>query len=675
MKSAWATFKRFWTAEEVPRWFGLSLVLVYLTGLGAVGHFSTAKTREEARGYLEQSGRYAVQSLARRLCVVRSSPNGHGTVDPAVAQRLQRELAEFSAHIPTRSIRVLDGNRLIVASSDVREIGSPADQGADGSAAPRALESHPVPVEGQDEPDRLYRSPIGQCRRAGIDTPPTSTAQAAAQPPDGHGTTSAVDFYVEAQLLPESRTTSQHAARADMLTVVLVALGVLFGLYRCLRAQLRSVSRIAQRLQTHGERIEEDLASLRIGDTMDSVANSWNELVDLAQRLTEAVARTEANEELSRVLAQSGGGALAQALNALPDGIIFISNDGQFEYLNATACRLLGFNGEEIKTHTVRDVQAEGMARDVIELLRSAYGADDAFEARTELVEVEEDGSGSCYRVWIIPLNRPHQHGECIVVLRDVSQQVRSERAREDFVTQVTHELRTPLTNIRAYAETLSSGMFDDPKVITDCYNVITKETRRLSRLIEDILSVSQLEVGSIELHIDEVDLKSLLGDGVRDVRGLADEKNIDIQLLLPAKMEPIRGDRDKIAVVVNNLLGNAIKYTPQDGNVIVGCQYTGESVILTFKDNGIGIDAADQGRVFEKFQRANDATVQNEPGTGIGLFTAREIVRRHGGDIDLISQKGEGSTFLVRLPHSGSRASALSLTEEVTHSGQNPGG
>jgi signal transduction histidine kinase len=102
----------------------------------------------------------------------------------------------------------------------------------------------------------------------------------------------------------------------------------------------------------------------------------------------------------------------------------------------------------------------------------------------------------------------------------------------------VTHELRTPLTNIRAYTETLSSGMFEDPKVITECYNVITKETRRLSRLVEDMLSVSQLEVGSIELHVDNVDLKALLGDGVRDVRGLADEKNIDIQLVLPAKLE-----------------------------------------------------------------------------------------------------------------------------------------
>lgn len=290
------------------------------------------------------------------------------------------------------------------------------------------------------------------------------------------------------------------------------------------------------------------------------------------------------------------------------------------------------------------------------------------FEARNKVLTADnEDGQNlSSYRVRVIPLPQARHQGECVVLVRDVSQQIRAESAREEFITQVTHELRTPLTNIRAYAETLSSGMFDDPNLITECYNVITKETRRLSRLIEDILSVSQLEVGTIELAIGDVDLKTLLGEGVRDVRGVADEKNIDLQLVLPAKLELIRGDRDKLAVVINNLLGNAIKYTPANGNILVGCQFTGNGVVITVKDNGLGIDPADHGRIFEKFQRAGDPEVQSEPGTGIGLYTAREIVRRHGGGIELVSEKGKGSTFLVRLPHQESRAAALTTAEEV---------
>ena len=175
------------------------------------------------------------------------------------------------------------------------------------------------------------------------------------------------------------------------------------------------------------------------------------------------------------------------------------------------------------------------------------------------------------------------------------------------------------------------------------------------------------MEVGQIELSLDTVDLRALLSDGVRDVRGLADDKEIDLQLILPAKLEPINGDRDKLAVVINNLLGNAIKYTPRDGDIVVGCRFTGNEVVMTFKDNGIGIDPADHARIFEKFQRGTDPDVQNEPGTGIGLYTAREIVRRHGGDIEVISETGQGSTFVVRLPHVTTRAASMAPRDGQT--------
>jgi PAS domain S-box-containing protein len=473
---------------------------------------------------------------------------------------------------------------------------------------------------------------------------------------------------MEARFPPEPPGGAGLADQARTLAMVLVVLGALFVVYRCLREQLRAVSRIAGRLQVHRDRLEDELGSLRIGDALGGVTASWNELVDLTQRLLETVQRSQADEELSRVLQRAGGGALAEALNAVPEGIVYLADEVRFEYLNAAAHHFFGWTEDQAKGLTLPDAQADGIAGDVLSLLRHALQPDGSYEARTELFTANEEGGGdrSAYRVRAIPLRRAQHHGECVVMIRDVSQSVRADRAREEFITQVTHELRTPLTNIRAYAETLSSGMFDDPNVITECYNVITKETRRLSRLIEDILNVSQLEVGTIELQMGTVDLKTVLSEGVRDVRGLADERHIDIQLALPSKVEPIRGDRDKLAVVVNNLLGNAIKYTQANGHVVVGCQFTGEEAIITVKDNGIGIDPADHARIFEQFQRVLDPEVQSETGTGIGLYTAREIARHHRGDIELISEKGKGSTFLVRLPHQQSRAAAVTTAEEA---------
>lgn len=667
VRSGFQTFKTFLTAEEVPRWFGLSIVLIYLVGLGAVSRFGIVEARREATGYYERSTRYAVNALVDRL--TSAGRSGAGDRELEIAYRLA--LRDFALHVPARSVRILDGNRRVIASLDESEVGTVAGKGGLASVPVRGLEISSSPA--QDDRvegglDRVFRARLAlagpvEMAHPGWPAAQQGEPQAPASPtsPDTAKSTS----YLEVRLPSEARTPASVADDASTLTVVLVVLGALFLVYRCLREQLRGMSRIAQRLESHRDRIEENLASLRILDTADTATSAWNELIDLTQSSLDAVQHSQANVELSRVLERSSGGALSEALNAIPDGLVYITDEVRFEYLNSTACRLFGWAAAQVKEMTVTDAQATGVGGQVLDVLRAAAQPDGAYTARTEVLQADERGGGdpSTYRVWVIPLRRAHHQGECVVVIRDVSQQMRAERAREEFVTQVTHELRTPLTNIRAYAETLSSGMFDDPKVVTECYNVITKETRRLSRLIEDILSISQLEVGCIELHVDQVDLRALMSEGVRDVRGLADEKNIDVQLLLPSKLEPIRGDRDKLAVVVNNLLGNAIKYTPPDGEVTVGCQVTGDEVALTFKDNGIGIAPADHARVFEKFQRADDPEIQKETGSGIGLYTAREIVRRHGGDIELISAKGEGATFMVRLPHRETRASSLSTS------------
>jgi len=358
-----------------------------------------------------------------------------------------------------------------------------------------------------------------------------------------------------------------------------------------------------------------------------------------------------ASHELKQALQRSSGGELAEVLNALPDALIYITDGGVLQYVNSKAVRLLGWNrpeeGESARG-CLEDIEAGPLGRQIIDAIRALQEPDSSF--RSAVKDIEDTEHGSTYRLRVLSVRR-RRAGECLVVLTDVSQQVRADRSREEFVSQITHELRTPLTNIRAYAETLSSGMFDDPKVVTDCYNVITKETRRLSRLIEDILSISQMEAGSMQLVEDDVDVRALVSEAVRDVRGLADEKKIDLQMDLSAKLGTTRGDRDKLAVVLNNLLGNALKYTPSGGSVHLGCKMSETELLITVKDTGLGIAPEDQHRIFEKFQRANDPDVQSETGTGIGLTTAREIVRRHGGEIEVMSEKGQGSTFVVKMP------------------------
>jgi len=607
---------RFLGAEEIPRWFGLSLVLIYLVGLATVANVGIASIRADARHYHRRTTDYALTQLAQSLS--RTALEEEGVDDRR--QAFERALRQYAQSLPARELNVVSEN-VVVASTVPSRVGAPASQASPDAAGDKTWTlSFPI-VTGS---------------------------------PDAAGT----KLRLIATVPSEIPASNQLAAQSGLFAIVLVVLGALFVTYRCVRQQLRGVAKIADRLETYGTSLAGDLSALHIADTTDAVIEPWNALIELAEDLRRAVEQSDADAELSKALRSAANDSLSEALNAVPDGIIHIRGETRFAFVNAAAARILGWGRDDYRTNTLSEGTSAAVGETVLAAVRKALRPTGQFEASTVTIEPTEsrDADETTYRVWILPLPRGQGDGECVVLIRDITQQLRADRAREEFVTQVTHELRTPLTNIRAYAETLSSGMFEDPKVVAECYNVITKETRRLSRLIEDILSVSQLEVGSMELAVDQVDLRAVLEEGVRDVAGLADEKNIDVQLVLPAKLEPIRADRDKLAVVLNNLLGNAIKYTPPDGIVIVGCKAADGETVITVKDNGIGIDPIDHGRIFERFQRGSEAEAQAQTGTGIGLYTAREIVRRHGGEIELISAKGNGSTFLVRLPQAARR-------------------
>ena len=236
-------------------------------------------------------------------------------------------------------------------------------------------------------------------------------------------------------------------------------------------------------------------------------------------------------------------------------------------------------------------------------------------------------------------------------MLQDITHEREQEQERSQFLYHVTHELRTPLTNIRAYAETLSEGVLKDPETLRECYNVIVGETQRLSRLVEDILSLSQMEAGAARLKMDDVNTARMVRQVVEDMQAQADEKSLELVLSMPAKLPVIRGDKERLAVVLTNLVGNAIKYTPEGGRVEVACGQEGARLHFKVADTGLGIGPAEQEKVFEKFYRSSDERVAALPGTGLGLALAMEIVRTHGGTISLESELGKGSTFTVVLP------------------------
>ena len=647
----WTGIRRFLTDEEVPRWFGLSVVLIYLVGLGAAARYGIGATRAEAKMQYQRQTVSIVKLAGERI----EETTAGRPLDVNMMRRMRRVVRDLVVAIPGAKVSVVQDGAVVVSSEAASEGKSWTGESIPDLVS-REVSSSILGNTGGDLLRMQY--PLLAFPRVHQD-PSLETGRE-----KDLGSRVGGACFLDVTAPPEWLVRGSLARHAGTLAVVLVVLGAFFVVYRCLREQMRGARKIAVRLAENRDCVADRLEVMTIQDADDPATEGWNELIALTRRLIQSADRNEATAELSRALERTSASTVARALNAVPDGVVLLNEDGRIGFSNAAACCLMGWSESAARLALPEELETSLGGQEIVRIVQSARRADGSYEGKAEVVDIAgNDSSGqTSLRVTVSPLRASSMPAGAVVMMRDISQQMRAERSREEFVAQVAHELRTPLTNIRAYTETLSSGMFEDKNVITECYNVITKETRRLSRLVEDILSVSQLELGSIDINREEVNLRRLLEEGVRDVRGIAEEKDLDLQLILPSKLEPIEGDRGKLAVVVNNLLGNAIKYTPKGGTIIVGCQVESDDVVITFKDSGIGVDAADHARIFQKFERGRGEDVENETGTGIGLFAAREIVRRHGGDIQVMSSPGNGSTFLVRLPGAGGRANALSV-------------
>lgn len=230
----------------------------------------------------------------------------------------------------------------------------------------------------------------------------------------------------------------------------------------------------------------------------------------------------------------------------------------------------------------------------------------------------------------------------------------KSEALRKEFVANVSHELRTPLTSIRSYAETLTENA-DIPKDMeNDFLHVILNESDRMTKIVQDLLTLSRFDAGSGQLIIDEFSLEQSIHDVYDAIALEAKKHGHALSLSLRDSLPRIYGDKARIEQVLLNILSNAVKYTPDGGKIDISGGQTGKNVWVKIKDTGIGIPEEDLSRIFDRFYRVDKARSRESGGTGLGLSIAREIVIRHGGDILIDSTAGRGTAVTVVLPIEG---------------------
>jgi two-component system phosphate regulon sensor histidine kinase PhoR len=236
-----------------------------------------------------------------------------------------------------------------------------------------------------------------------------------------------------------------------------------------------------------------------------------------------------------------------------------------------------------------------------------------------------------------------------LVVLRDVTDLRRLERMRREFVANVSHELRTPLASIRAVVETLEAGAVNDPAVAGDFLRRIIGEVDHLVGLVDELLDLARLETGRAVLEAESCEPVALLTRAVERLRPQVERTGLTLHVEVPSDLPPVRVDRGRIEQVLINLVHNAVKFTPEGGDIVVRAELADQMVQVSVRDTGVGIAAEELPRIFERFYKSDAA--RRSPGSGLGLAIAKHIVQAHGGTIWAESTPGAGATVSFTVP------------------------
>lgn len=338
---------------------------------------------------------------------------------------------------------------------------------------------------------------------------------------------------------------------------------------------------------------------------------------------------------------------LAIIFAGMVEGVIYVNEHLQIIHINQAAAQMFNLSN----TASIRQPLAKQIP---VPEITSAVQAAIAQQSvvKTQLQHDDRTKNAEVIDVYVAALN--NELGEsvgAVIVFNDISELAYLERVRRDFVANASHELKTPITVILGLAETLLDYKDMPDSMRTRFMGDIQSQALRLSSLVTDLMSLSRLDANKKGLVCEAVDLTASVKNALANARNICREKKITLSSQLPDGKILINGDQQEINQLIDNLIGNAIKYTPSLGHVNISLQALDEQAQLIVKDTGIGINLADQQRIFERFYRVDKARSRDLGGTGLGLSIVKNIVENHNGSIKVNSIEDHGSTFIVLLP------------------------
>lgn len=383
----------------------------------------------------------------------------------------------------------------------------------------------------------------------------------------------------------------------------------------------------------------------------DLIAGDYSQVLDM-QGNTEITNITNNLNDLSEVIRltqenlEQESKRLHSILSYMTDGVLATNRRGQITMINDMAKRQLGIESDD------------ALNQNILELLKieDEYELRDLITQSPELMIYSQNVNGEyvSLRVRFALIRRESGFiSGLVAVLHDTTEQEKEERERRLFVSNVSHELRTPLTSVKSYLEALDEGALYEP-VAPDFIKVSLNETNRMMRMVTDLLHLSRIDNATGHLDVELINFTAFITFILNrfDKMRTQDEKKYELVRDYPITSVWIEIDTDKMTQVIDNILNNAIKYSPDGGKITVSMKTTDDQMILSISDQGLGIPKEDLPKIFDRFYRVDKARSRAQGGTGLGLAIAKEIIKQHNGFIWAKSEYGKGSTFTIVLPY-----------------------
>ncbi len=326
----------------------------------------------------------------------------------------------------------------------------------------------------------------------------------------------------------------------------------------------------------------------------------------------------------------------------MTDGVVAFGVEGEIIHINPAAKKILDIKDNDSPTFD-----------ELFSMYEINMGQILYFKHFETLERVIDHGEREI-SAYFAPFKTEDKTGGVVVVLRDITEREKLDKSRKEFVANVSHELRTPLTTVKSYTETLQDLISDeniDHDTFENFLSVINSEADRMTRLVRDLLLLSSLDHSIDDMAKCEIDIASLTKGIVEKLQHSAKEKNQTLSYEPTNKIPFVWGNSDRLEQVITNIITNAIKYTPDGGNVLVSTMHMYSTVTIKVKDDGIGIPQKDIDHIFERFYRVDKARSRQMGGTGLGLAIAKEIIEAHGGSISIKSKPGQGTTVMIKIP------------------------